>query len=378
MSPFDTQPLGLGVNLPIPPTAPWLGDVIPAVAWSLGENVAWADPKAAGNYGLEPAEQVVVILADGLGVHLLRNRLGYAATLRAASGEPVVAQTCAPSTTAAAITTFATGQAPAKTKMVGYSVHHDGGFMNLLNFRPGLDPTRWQTTPTYFEHLNKVGTPTHLFTSPKFAGSGLTKAALRGTEFHGSESLESRFNGALNVLAAGHRFAFVYWADLDKTGHQSGPESQGWAEALENFDYELGKFLLKLPETVTVLLTADHGMVQVDHRVDIAAIPQLNEDVEVIAGEGRAVQIHARNPEAVTRRWRDYFEDDAWIFTPPEFPSVIGEGPGTELLGDLLVMPKDSYVIVDSRSQPAGAIALKGVHGSLTAREMQIPVWRLA
>lgn len=374
------EPLEGDVRPPVPPSTPWIGDVIPALAWALDSDIPWGNQEAARRYHLEPAEKVVVILADGLGTHLLRDHLGYAKTLRSAKGEPTTAQTCAPSTTAAAITSFATGRLPAETNMVGYSVQFEGKFMNLLNFRAGVIPEKWQPTPTHFERLGEAGVESHLFTAPKFNGSGLTRAALRGSKFHGTAKLEDRFNWALDLLAAGASFAFVYWADLDKVGHQAGPLSEAWAQALETFDYELGKFLAKVPSNVTVLLTADHGMVEVDERIDIAHVNALNEDVEVIAGEGRAVHVHARKEKAkdVAERWRDYFANDAWIFTPDQMHAVVGEGPGVSLLGDLLVMPKNSFVVVDSRTQPAAAIAMKGVHGSLTPQEMQVPVWRLA
>lgn len=374
------QPLEGGVRPPIPPTTPWIGDILPGVAWVLDPAIAWSNPKAAKTYGLERAKQVVLILVDGLGIAPLAGRLGYAATLRTIGSEPTVGQTCAPSTTAAAITSFATGETPGRTNMVGYSVHFNKAVMNLLNFRPGIVPERWQIRPTFFERLAEVGVVADLFTAPKFESSGLTRAALRGARFRGQETLQGRFSDALAALRSGVQLAFVYWADLDKVGHKSGPKSDAWAEALEAFDSELGKFLSRLPNDVTVLMTADHGMVQVDRRVDIAEHADLSEGVEMIAGEGRAVHVHAYpdQAEAVTRRWLDHFGGEAWMFTRTQMREVIGEGPGVHLMGDLLVMPKGSYVIVDSRTQPAAAIAMEGVHGSLTEEEMAVPIWRLA
>lgn len=374
------QALEGGVRPPIPPSTPWIGDILPAVAWALEPEIPWAAPKAAETYQLERAKQVVLILVDGLGTGPLAERLGYAATLRTIGSRPVVGQTCAPSTTAAAITSFATGQTPGRTNMVGYSVRFDDVVMNLLNFKPGLVPERWQNHPTFFERLAEVGVIADLFTAPKFENSGLTRAALRGARFWGRQTLQERFSQALTALRAGAELAFVYWADLDKVGHKSGPKSDRWAEALEAFDSELGKFLARLPRDVTVLLTADHGMVQVDRRVDIARRPDLSEGVEMIAGEGRAVHVHAFPSERgrVVSRWLDHFGDQAWMFTRTQMRDVIGAGPGVDLMGDLLVMPKGSYVIVDSRTQPAAAIAMEGVHGSLTEEEMAIPIWRLA
>lgn len=371
-------PLGPRLRSPIPSSSPWLGDVVPAAAWALGARQPWADRKAAKTYDLPGANQVMIILADGLGIYPLMNRLGYARTLRGMGSEPTVAQTCAPSTTAAAITTFATGQSPAKTNMVGYSVLH-GRVMNLLNFQPGVNPEQWQPAATLFEKMGEVGFTTALVTAPKFKGSGLTRASLRGAVFVGTDSLEARFEAALNAFEEGADLAVLYWAELDKIGHQHGPNSPQWSEALEEFDRELGRFLMRVPEDIPVLLTADHGMVQVEKRIDIADAPTLAQDVTVLAGEGRAVHVHAvaGRSQQVIERWGDYLAGGTWLFPKETMSHVVGDGPGVHLMGDLLAMPTGSTVIVDSRSQPRGAIAMKGVHGSLTEEEMLVPVWRL-
>jgi hypothetical protein len=171
----------------------------------------------------------------------------------------------------------------------------------------------------------------------------------------------------------------VYWSGIDKVGHKYGPNSREWAEALEDFDAELGAFLCAVDGAAQVILTADHGMVEVDLRVDIARIGNLSRGVEVLAGEGRAAHVHAAPGEeqAVEERWCNFWEDRAWIFNREEIPGIVGSGPGCDLIGDLLVMPKGNAVVVDSRSQTPSSIAMPGVHGSLTKVEMEIPVWRL-
>jgi len=43
-------------------------------------------------------------------------------------------------------------------------------------------------------------------------------------------------------------------------------------------------------------------------------------------------------------------------------------------IGDVVVAPLGNTTIVDSRTQTADSLKLRGVHGSLTATEMQVPL----
>ena len=121
-------------------------------------------------------------------------------------------------------------------------------------------------------------------------------------------------------------------------------------------------------------------MVDVEERIDLATTPALARNVEMIAGEGRAVHLHARPGHAkeVLDTWEEVLAGRAWVVRRDELPELIGQGPGVDLVGDAMVLMADRSVIVDSRTQSSSAIAQRGVHGSLTFDEMSIPIWRLA
>jgi hypothetical protein len=370
-----------------------LTDVLGACVAALDPALPGGDAGAASRVGLEAGghRQVLVVLADGLGRVPLEARIGHAPVLRAHRGDTAVAHTIAPSTTAAAITAFATGRRPGATRMVGYSVlrgdvpRTDGPapeVMNLLAFAEGVDPVQWQPCDTVFERLSRVGVGSCVVSPPTFANSGLTRAALRGARHVGAVSWSQRMRAALRELRAGTPLVYLYWSDIDHAGHHHGCGSEQWTAALEDFDAGLGALLRRLPEQVAVVLTADHGMVDTgpDLLIDLARRPDLDEGVDAIAGEARSVHVHARpgrGPE-VLARWREILSDGAWILSPGEMPGVLGEGPGSALIGDALVFPRGRAGIVDSRWQTPASIAQVGVHGSLTPDEMLIPVVRLA
>lgn len=193
-----------------------------------------------------------------------------------------------------------------------------------------------------------------------------------------AESLSDRVSAALRELRAGTPVVYLYWSEIDHAGHSSGVGSDAWIGCLEEFDAGLSALLRGLPAGVRTVMTADHGMINVEHSalVDVAATPALREGVRIVAGETRAVHVHAQEGHAanVEARWRDVLGESAWILSRDQMGALIGPGDGASIIGDLLVLTRGNGGIVDSRTQSASAIAMPGVHGSLTSTEMRIPV----
>lgn len=358
---------------------PCITDIIPAALAAIDPSLPGACQQAASSLGVEAgARQVLLILVDGFGYELMMDHMGHTPTLRRLRSDIRSIHTIVPSTTSAAITAFGTGARPGATNMVGFSVAYGSGVMNLLAMEGGPAPTEWQPTPTYFERLAAADVSSAVISPARFAGSGLTGAALRGARHVPAESLSDRVSAALRELRAGTPVVYLYWSDIDHAGHSSGVGSDAWIGCLEEFDAGLSALLRGLPAGVRTVMTADHGMINVEHSalVDVAATPALREGVRIVAGETRAVHVHAQEGSAadVEARWRDTLGERAWILSRDQMSALIGPGDGASIIGDLLVLARGNGGIVDSRTQSASAIAMPGVHGSLTSTEMRIPV----
>ena len=358
---------------------PVITDVIAGALSSIDSALPGASAQAGGALGIEAGvDQVLLILVDGLGYELIQDHLGHTPTLRRVRDDFRSIHTVVPSTTAAAITAFGTGARPGATNMVGFSVAYGGGVMNLLAMEGGPAPTEWQPTPTYFERLAAVGVSSAVISPARFAGSGLTGAALRGARHVPAESLSDRVSAALRELRAGTPVVYLYWSEIDHSGHSHGVASDAWIGQVEQFDAGLSALLRGLPGGVRTVLTADHGMINVerDSIVDVAATPALREGVRIVAGETRAAHVHAQEgrAEEVEARWREALGESAWILSRSQMPALIGDGSGASIIGDLLVLSRGRGGVVDSRTQSASAIAMPGIHGSMTSTEMRIPV----
>ena len=371
-----------GADLP-GTTDPSITDIIPGALAAIDPSLPGASSEAASALGIEAgAGQVLLILVDGFGYELMQEHLGHTPTLRRMRADIRSIHTIAPSTTSAAITAFGTGARPGATNMVGFSVAYGGGVMNLLAMEGGPAPTQWQPVPTYFERLAEEGVSSAVVSPARFAGSGLTGAALRGARHVPADTLEQRVSAALRELRAGTPVVYLYWSEIDHSGHAHGVASDAWIGQVEQFDAGLAMLMRGLPSGVRAVLTADHGMINVepDRIIDVASTPALREGVRIVAGETRAAHVHAEEGRAdeVEERWRETLGESAWVLSRAQMPALIGEGSGASVIGDLLVLARGRGGVVDSRTQSAAAIAMPGIHGSVTPTEMRIPVVTLS
>lgn len=364
-----------------------LDGVLPGVAAALcaglGRPVDPADAAAQVRLGIPAATRACVVLVDGLGRRALLERAGHAPFLRGVAGSTHEITVGFPATTAASMGLLGTGRAAGLTGLAGYTVRDPGTgrLANLVSWDGAGDPRAWQRETTVFERLAAAGVEVTSVGPAGFAGSGLTEAALRGARYVGAERLADRVDTALYELSA-PGLVHLYWGEVDKVGHQHGWRSSAWGDALAELDRELGRLARGLPPGTVLVVTADHGMVDVDHSrlVDVATTPALSRDVTLVAGEPRASHVHVTpgTAEAVVDRWRSVLGDDALVVTREEAVTAGWFGPVAPhvepLLGDVVVAPRGRAAVVDSRTQTPHSLTLVGMHGSLTAAEMLVPL----
>lgn len=354
---------------------------------------------------------IVMVLVDGLGWQMLRERAGHTPNLRRLLADSNYLHTCAPSTTAAALTTLATGVYPGAHAMVGYAVRDPllrghlgaghvpgpGDVFDLITFKNSShDPLTWQSVPTLIERANakaNAGCGPQLgavsIGRSKFAGSGLSLAAWRGFKHIGVDALDQRPYQAYRAIKEGAKLVYLYVGELDHAGHNHGWHSDKWLEALEALDAMVGQLFRRLPAGTRIVLTADHGMVDTDrhHRIDLAKEKELAKDVVAVAGESRFLQLYVADDvavennerkelaQSVAKRWAEFLGDRAiWVGTDPS-PLMGPLSPGARAaVGDVLVALNDNWTVVDSRVQSFHATQLIGVHGSLTPVELEVPL----
>jgi hypothetical protein len=356
-----------------------LSDVFPSAAAALGI------PGFANVLGLPPARRICVLLLDGFGWNLLQRESGYAPFLSAAAAgtEPLTAGF--PSTTATSLTSLGTGQPPGRHGVLGYQVAVPGTerLMNSLRWDPEVDPLHWQPHATVFERASEYGSGVFQVSPGAFRGTGLTVAGLRGARYVPAETGGDLIAGVAESLTHDREaLIYAYHSDLDKTGHLRGGDSDAWRYQLALTDGLVERLAGAVPADGLLVVTGDHGMVDVppEHRIDADAHPHLRAGVRLLGGEPRARHVYTVPGAAadVLATWREVLGERAWVVSRQEAveggwfgPEVV---PGVlDRIGDVIAAATGSTSIVAPADEPSATLLI-GHHGSLTADEQLVPL----
>jgi hypothetical protein len=364
-----------------------LADVLPGVAAALGVPVPRGDLPADPlglSAALAGARRVAVLLVDGLGADLLAAHAALAPTL-AGLVQPA-GRLCAPcpSTTPVSLATLGTGLPPGSHGILGFvtAVPGENRTLNHIHWKDDPDPLAWQARPTVFEWAAAAGVAVAAVGPYPYTGSGLTVAAYRGAPYVGIVGPGDLAAQMLSALAAGPpALVYGYVAELDLTGHVRGVDSASWRAQLALVDRSVEQLLEGLPDDAALLVTADHGMLDVPPttKIDLDEEPALREGVRLVAGEPRARYLHAV-PGAhldVEQRWRAVLGERAWVAGRDEAIAAGLFGPVDDGLaariGDVVALARGTWAVVAGRTD-AGPSRLAAYHGSLTAAELAIPL----
>lgn len=337
---------------------------------------------------LPPIRSLVVIAVDGLGTANLKARAGHAPVLSGLQTRRIT--TVAPSTTGAALTTLATGRLPGEHGLIGYRIMHPQlGLLSPLRDWEGItDPRDWQLAEPLFAFAQRHGIESIACGRPAHGGSGLTAAILAGAEYLGGERIADRFSVAKTRILEGaacgaSTLAYVYIDELDRAGHSEGWQSDAWTRRLEQLDSTLGDFLIGLPADTGVVLTADHGMVDIERSQRLVfdlSDPDFA-DVVAVGGEPRFRTFFLRagaDPRAFADTLNRSEGKRAWVATRDEaisaglFGGLMAPGVA-ERLGDVILAARGQCAYYTSDDAPA-SLEMVGQHGSLTDEERGIPL----
>ncbi|MFT3799098.1 alkaline phosphatase family protein [Microbacterium sp.] len=373
----------MSLTLPAdPPSARSLTGVVPQLIGSLSGTPGW----------FAPARSAIVVLVDGLGRLNLSARAGHARFLTSRMTKKDAARTVFPATTATALTSLLTGADAGTHGIVGYRTRVPGTMQTpnqLKDWQPGgpLDPLTWQRAQPLLEREAAAGRPVFVVSKASYAGTGFTRAIQRGARFVPAATAPERLEAAA-ALAADHPGALVYayLPELDTIGHARGWESGAWLAGLEAVDAGIRRLHEQLDDGTGVVVTADHGMVDVPRHghVLLRGGDALLEAVELVAGEPRMLHLYAADgaAEAVAARWRAAESARAWVMIRAE---AIGAGLfGARVapdvaprIGDVLIAARGAVAYYDDRLADKKAQGMIGQHGSLTDQERIVPLIRL-
>lgn len=354
-----------------------LTGVVPALMAPPGDRPAWIPQPA------RTADQVVLLVLDGLGWEQLGERTHRVPHLNALSGGPITS--VAPSTTACALTSLVVGAPPAAHGVVGYRVAVEGPqgheVMNVLKWRTPSGDARPFVDPNTFQALQPfAGHPVPVVSKAAFIGTGFTDAHQRGARQVGWYEPSAMAVEVQALVDDGEPFVYAYYDGIDRTAHVYGFDAHYDAE-LVAADRIVGDLLEILPAGAALVVTADHGQVEVgSHLIELAA--EVMSRTSMVSGEPRFRWLHTATgaPEEVAELaaiCRELYGERAWIATYDEVETEgwLGGPVKPEVrprLGDVALVPFEPVAFMEPGEAAESRLVCR--HGSMTSAEMFVPL----
>lgn len=336
--------------------------------------------------------KVLFLVIDGLGDHWLRRRPKAIWLNEHRCGAMTSVY---PPTTASAITTYLTGDAPQQHGITGWFVRFKelGQVFAVLTGQPrgpGVAlAERTEDLAAFFGHrafTDKIGVPSHILSPAYIANSPYNLAHRGAAEVHAYLDLVGLIRICVDLLRApGARYVYAYWPQLDAIGHALGIEGPAAERHLYELDAAIARLVRALRGSGTLcLVSADHGQIDTlpERRLDLARSPVLREYLACpLSGEPRSVYCHVP-PECRDRfcsaaqewlgnagavlRGRQLI-DAGWYGIGQAHPDLV------DRVGDFVLLMKEGFVLYDClpEEHPFEQV---GVHGGLSEPELKVPL----
>ena len=322
----------------------------------------------------------MLLVLDGLGWEQLGERRALAPCLASMEGARITS--VVPTTTATALTSITTGLPPAAHEIVGYRVKVGRDVLNVLRWRAAGTDARQSVPPAEFQTRPVFGgTAPPVVTRSEFSSSGFTTAHLPGVDLYGWQMPSTLVTHVQTLLASGAPLIYAYYDGIDKVAHEYGFGPFYDAE-LVRADRLVGDLAAALPHGAALVVTADHGQVEVGDNV-IGLDRPLTDDVAMMSGEGRFRWLHAKpgTKGRLDERATEAFGDVAWVRTVDQLDDERWFGgpltaAGRDRLGDVALIAHRRVAFLDPADP--GEARLRCRHGSVTSAEMWVPLLAVA
>jgi len=346
--------------------------------------------------------KILLLILDGLGYLRLRELLETVPDLYlgelAERGQLLPLTSVCPSTTVSAMATLSTAASPQEHGLLGYRLYlrEIGAVTNMIRLAVhgnpkadtaitlGIEPEGFLGTTTVFERLTDMDVSCDVLLSRQIAGSGLSKLLYRGaTKVHGITTFSDAVVSALERLRReGRQFVTLYWGSLDGVGHVYGPHSSRFVAELRALDACLRQQIEGSRLDATLLVVADHGMVEMapaDY-LEVAALSELDAALRLpLVGEPRATYCHLAERE-VERIQQAIASREEYGFAVLRSEEALERGlfgvgashpEAARRVGDLMLLSTGRHGLYHAYPD---APRLRGMHGGLTDQEMLVPL----
>jgi hypothetical protein len=335
--------------------------------------------------GLPVKQSYAVILIDGLGVANIQAAGAHARFLNQKLANSKSLFSGFPTTTATSLASLATGKNNGSHGFIGYRVYDRSKSMpiNLLNdLGADFPPRTYQDLQTISESATEAGFNLSTVGPSEYADSGFTKATMPASRYLSAKTIEERFSITRRELLVPGSLVYLYVPELDQLAHRFGVSSNKWLETIEDLDSVVSKFAANMPKGVGAILTADHGVIDVEKsaHVYLDEFPSL-QDVLMIGGDPRAGYLYFNTDTDLVAKRKQISEDLIGLVEVVTVPELIEAGWLEQLSAtaravspDLVLLPKGNRVVYHRSFARQKSMEMIGQHGGMTKAEWEIPL----
>ena len=334
---------------------------------------------------LSQKKSYLFILVDGLGVSNIKSAGGHASFLNQKLKSSKSLFSGFPATTTSSLTSLATGVSNGSHAVLGHRVY-DRALKRNINFLNDLgaelEPRKYQHLETISEQAAAEGVIVSTIGPGEYNGSGFTMATMPNANYVTASSFQERFVAAKKALATENSLTYLYFPELDQLAHRFGANSTHWLNAIEELDSELSKFANSLSPSSGVILTSDHGVIDValDRHIYLDEY-ECFDDLEQIGGDPRVGFLYFADGVSIGEKRSQINDAIGAVCDVATCTELVDAGwlaplsKQSKLLEpDLVVLPKSDRVVYHRGFAKARSLLMVGQHGGMTQAEWEVPL----
>lgn len=323
-------------------------------------------------------KHIAIMLLDGMGSYIIDENLEDSSFIK--NHKVCDLNAVYPPTTACAVPALSSGIEPLKTGWVGWSNYFSEVDKFVVMFR----------NQEYFsgESLD-INIEKDILPYKKFYADFNTHVFELGPEFTPSkcktfDEMCERYIHEINKHDSS--FCYLYWSEPDTTMHINGAYSNEARKMLTSMDNVLAVMEEKLPLDTLIIVTADHGHIDVKpiYLANFKDILSLLERVPSNEGRCAFFKVKPFKKRKFEMLFNEYFSEFFTLFKREDFISegYLGEDIKNvhhkikSFIGDYVAVGKKNYYFNFNPTiynQDFDEMIFKSHHAGITANEMVIP-----
>ena len=333
-----------------------------------------SDPSLSDILDRQRPEKVFVLLVDGMGANLIKRKLAADSFLN--RNLLAKTNTVCPSTTTAATSAIRNGRPPCENGWLGWSQYlkeaddiiipfRSMGFYNDVCYEKDIFK-RYVPIPTTEEELNKAGIEARIL-FPSFEEDGcedFDEMCCRLADFSYSDQ---------------YRYIYAYWDKYDTYMHEYGPSHKICDSYLEHINYEIENLVNNLSEDTMLIVTADHGQVDIHRHFNLCRSEFEKYLVRRPSLEQRAMSLSIRKgmEKEFEKRFKECFENDYILLSRAQAiaGNLFGDKPRhprfDEFVGDYIAIAKSDMVLIYRERDECH---YPGQHAGICDDEIYVPI----